>query len=289
MRISKDEYYLGIAKAVAKRSTCLRRQYGAVVVKNDQIISTGYNGSARGADNCCDVGVCWREAHNVPHGEQYEKCLSGETRIKTLDGQSPKIEDVVGEELDVLAVDKHGNIVRAKACNIRITGIRNDLCRVLFDDGTELICTRDHKIMMADSSYKEAKDLLYRDAVMSYSEHRHKHCYDPYVHRITRVTFIDTPTPVYDLEVPEHHNFAVYLNKSTGVFVHNCVAVHAEDNAINQAGRESMGATLYLAGFEGDNEIAAAPCVMCERKIRNAQIERVVTWNGHGVEELFRR
>ena len=76
MRISKVEYYLNIARAVAKRSTCLRRQYGAVIVKNDEIISTGYNGSHRGADNCCDVGVCWREAHGSPHGQQYEKCVA---------------------------------------------------------------------------------------------------------------------------------------------------------------------------------------------------------------------
>lgn len=74
MRPTKIEYYLTIAEAVALRSTCLRRQYGAVIVKNDTIISTGYNGSARGEINCCDVGECWREAHNVPHGEQYEKC-----------------------------------------------------------------------------------------------------------------------------------------------------------------------------------------------------------------------
>ena len=76
MRISKVEYYLNIARAVAKRSTCLRRQYGAVIVKNAEIISTGYNGSHRGADNCCDVGVCWREAHGIPHGQQYEKCVA---------------------------------------------------------------------------------------------------------------------------------------------------------------------------------------------------------------------
>lgn len=75
-RISKTEYYLGIAEAVAKRSTCLRRQYGAIIVKNDEIISTGYNGSPRGTDNCCDVGYCWREENNIPHGEQYEACLA---------------------------------------------------------------------------------------------------------------------------------------------------------------------------------------------------------------------
>lgn len=75
-RITKDTYYLEIAEAVAKRSTCLRRQYGAVIVKNDEIISTGYNGSPRGTTNCCDVGFCWREHNNIPHGEQYESCLA---------------------------------------------------------------------------------------------------------------------------------------------------------------------------------------------------------------------
>lgn len=75
-RIDKDAYYLGIAREVAERSTCLRRRYGAVIVKNDEIISTGYNGAARGEKNCCDLGECWREAHNIPHGEQYEKCVA---------------------------------------------------------------------------------------------------------------------------------------------------------------------------------------------------------------------
>lgn len=127
-RITKDEYYLGIALAVAKRSTCLRRQYGAVIVKGDNIIATGYNGSARGEPNCCDVGECWRQAHNIPHGEQYEKC----------------------------------------------------------------------------------------------------------------------------------------------------VAVHAEDNAISQACREAIGATLYLAGLEDGKPIKAEPCMMCARKIKNARIREVV-------------
>ena len=127
-RITKDEYYLGIALAVARRSTCLRRQYGAAIVKGDNIIATGYNGSARGEPNCCDVGECWRQAHNIPHGEQYEKC----------------------------------------------------------------------------------------------------------------------------------------------------VAVHAEDNAISQAGREAIGATLYLAGLEDGKPIKAEPCAMCARKIKNARIKEVV-------------
>lgn len=75
-RPSKDEYYIGIAKAVLERSTCLRRKYGAVLVKDDEIISTGYNGSPRGEKNCCDVGYCERERQNIPKGERYELCVS---------------------------------------------------------------------------------------------------------------------------------------------------------------------------------------------------------------------
>lgn len=75
-RISTTDYYLQIAGEVAQRSTCLRRQYGAVIVKNDEIISTGYNGAARGVTNCCDVGECWREKNNIPHGTQYEACVA---------------------------------------------------------------------------------------------------------------------------------------------------------------------------------------------------------------------
>lgn len=75
-RISKDAYYIGIAEAVLERSTCLRRKYGAVLVKNDEIVSTGYNGSARNEANCCDVGYCEREDQGVPKGERYELCVA---------------------------------------------------------------------------------------------------------------------------------------------------------------------------------------------------------------------
>lgn len=129
IRPSKTDYYLNIAEVVASRSTCNRRQYGAVIVKDDRIIATGYNGSARGDANCCDVGQCWRELHGVKHGERYEMC----------------------------------------------------------------------------------------------------------------------------------------------------VAVHAESNAISQAGREALGATLYLVGLEHGKRIDAEPCLMCERQIKNAGIEKVVT------------
>ena len=75
-RISKDEYYISIADAVLKRSTCIRRNYGVVLVKNDEIVATGYNGSARGECNCCDTGYCEREKQGVAKGERYELCVA---------------------------------------------------------------------------------------------------------------------------------------------------------------------------------------------------------------------
>lgn len=129
MRPTKDNYFLQIAKVVSYRSTCIRRQYGAVIVKDDQIIATGYNGAAAGLPNCCDSGKCTREIFNIPHGERYELCE----------------------------------------------------------------------------------------------------------------------------------------------------AVHAEMNAIIQAGRQARGATLYLYGMEHDQPIQAEPCLLCQRVIRNAGIKRIVT------------
>ena len=73
-RISKDEYYLNIAEEVSKRSTCLRRHYGCVIVNDDIIISTGYNGSPRGEENCCDRGFCKRA--NAERYSGYENCDS---------------------------------------------------------------------------------------------------------------------------------------------------------------------------------------------------------------------
>lgn len=75
-RIDKNNYYLDIAEATLERATCLRRKWGAVIVKNDEIISTGYNGAPRGRKNCNDLGYCMREKLNIPRGERYELCRS---------------------------------------------------------------------------------------------------------------------------------------------------------------------------------------------------------------------
>lgn len=73
-RTSKHNYYLDIAQTVSERATCIRRRFGAIIVKNDVIISTGYNGAPRGRLNCSDIESCVREEMNVPRGERYELC-----------------------------------------------------------------------------------------------------------------------------------------------------------------------------------------------------------------------
>ena len=507
MRIPKSEYYLGIAEAVGKRSTCIRRQYGAVIVKNDEIISTGYNGSPRGEENCCDNGTCWREENGIPHGQMYEKCLDGETKIRLLNGTSPSIKELAdsGDEFYAFAVDTDtGEIVPAKG-KARSTGTRKDMCVVEFDDGTKLKCTVDHRIMLRNHSFKAAGELKYGDSVMPYygdldfisntwreretkptsvereewrstcktskaeimylvfkffnqdfnmdvvsgkdseyvlhhidgnhqnnvpenlvlmkrGEHtthhrlisgrsiprdaamrgleaqrillktdpkflarkkelgtknmsalwnnqewreksvarcrenlrrgREKTNKDPavikrrcegkvlagisrlyflcgrkditaeeypelrekfkvnelgriprvdnilrnfptveaaleqakcYNHKVASVTFIDEEREVFDIEVPKYHNFAVDLGNNSGVFVHNCMSVHAEQNAIISAPREKMiGATLYLDGCENGRPIAAEPCEICRKMIKNAGIYEVVCSDGNG-------
>lgn len=75
-RVSKENYYLDIAKTVAERATCLRRKFGAIIVKNDVIVSTGYNGAPRGRKNCNDLNFCYRDKLRIPRGERYELCRS---------------------------------------------------------------------------------------------------------------------------------------------------------------------------------------------------------------------
>lgn len=113
MRISKTEYYLGIAKAVSMRSTCLRRHYGTVIVKNDEIVSAGYNGSPRGEANCCDAGECYREANNIPHGEQYEKCVAVHAEANAIISAARK--DMIGATLYLYG--REGNKeIKAEPC-----------------------------------------------------------------------------------------------------------------------------------------------------------------------------
>ena len=89
-RQPKELYYLGIAEAVADRSTCLNKKYGAIIVKDDHVVSTGYNGAARGIPNCSDLGKCFRIANNIPRGTHYEACMSVHAEANAIITASPE-------------------------------------------------------------------------------------------------------------------------------------------------------------------------------------------------------
>ena len=102
-RISKENYYLDIAETVLERATCLRRVYGAIIVKNDEIISTGYNGAPRGRANCVDMGYCSREATKAPRGERYELCRSIHAEANAIISASRR--DMVGGTIYLVGRD----------------------------------------------------------------------------------------------------------------------------------------------------------------------------------------
>ena len=110
VRREKANYYLDIAGTVCERSTCLRKTYGAVIVKNDTIISTGYNGAPRGRQNCSDLGWCLREKHNIPSGERYELCRSVHAEANAII-VAPR-EEMIGATLYMVCRDpKTGDVV----------------------------------------------------------------------------------------------------------------------------------------------------------------------------------
>jgi dCMP deaminase len=114
-RPSKDEYYLEIAKAVAQRSPCIRRKYGAVIVKNDAIVSTGYNGPARGVINCFEVG-CIKDLQNLPHGMAYEDCPAVHAEENAVVNAARNGSNILGGTLYIAGVDKEGKLVEAIPC-----------------------------------------------------------------------------------------------------------------------------------------------------------------------------
>ena len=137
-RIGKEAYYLSNAAEVARRSTCLRRKYGAVIVKNDEIVATGYNGAPRGDENCCDVGVCWREHNNIPHGEQYDKCVAVHAEQNAIISASRRA--MLGGTLYLAGFENGGAIADATPCLICKRLIKNaGIVRVINQNGEVVI------------------------------------------------------------------------------------------------------------------------------------------------------
>ena len=137
MRRDKHNYYLDIAETVTERSTCIRRTWGAVIVKNDEIISTGYNGAPRGRKNCTDVGTCIREKLQVPRGERYELCRSVHAEQNAIISASRR--DMIGATLYIVGVDPKTKeyVEKSMPCA---------LCkRAIINSGLETVIIRDTK------------------------------------------------------------------------------------------------------------------------------------------------
>lgn len=114
-RISKPNYYLDIAQTVAERGTCLRRKFGAIIVKNDSIVSTGYAGAPRGRKNCCDIGGCMREKMGIPRGERYELCRSVHAEANAIIA-APR-ETMIGADLYLACISPvTGELVGGTCC-----------------------------------------------------------------------------------------------------------------------------------------------------------------------------
>lgn len=117
-RRDKTNYYLDIAETVSKRGTCLRRNFGAIIVKNDEIISTGYSGAPRGRKNCSDLGFCRRKQLNIPRGTRYELCRSVHAEANCIISASRR--DMIDSTLYLVGIDvKTGNLVpNANSCSM---------------------------------------------------------------------------------------------------------------------------------------------------------------------------
>lgn len=118
MSQEKVNYYLDIAQAVSKKGTCFRAKYGSVIVKNDEIISTGYNGAPRGRKHCTELGYCRRQMLEIPRGERYESCRSCHSEMNSIISASRR--DMIGSSLFLVGVNPEDGsyIENADCCSI---------------------------------------------------------------------------------------------------------------------------------------------------------------------------
>lgn len=141
-RPSWDDYFISIAQVVARRSTCLRRTYGAVITNNNIIISTGYNGAPCGSDNCCDIGHCQRDALAVPKGERYELCEAVHAEQNAVINGDPV--KMVGGTIYVAGFNADGTFASGEPCLICRRMIANArIARIVYLDasGEKVIIT----------------------------------------------------------------------------------------------------------------------------------------------------
>ncbi|MBQ3277451.1 MAG: cytidine/deoxycytidylate deaminase family protein [Oscillospiraceae bacterium] len=156
-RRSKIDYYLDIADAAQERSTCLRRRYGAIIVRDDEIVATGYNGAPRGRKNCTDLGFCARKQLNVPSGERYELCRSVHAEANAIISAARR--DMMGATLYLVGRDSetgeyNPDTTPCSMCRRLIinAGIARVVCRV--GEGEYTVTDVDEWIRQDDSLEK---------------------------------------------------------------------------------------------------------------------------------------
>lgn len=136
-RRDKVNYYLDLAEMVSQRGTCLRRRYGAVIVKNDEVISTGYVGAPRGRKNCSDLGVCVRQKMHIPRGERYELCRSVHAEANAIISASR--DKMIGSSMYLTGIeaDSGAYVSHSSSCS---------MCkRLVINAGIDTVYIRDSK------------------------------------------------------------------------------------------------------------------------------------------------
>ena len=136
-RRDKVNYYLDLAEVVSQRGTCLRRHYGAVIVKNDEVISTGYVGAPRGRKNCSDLGVCVRQKMKIPRGERYELCRSVHAEANAIISASR--DQMLGSSIYLTGIEVESGSYVANSCSC-------SMCkRMIINAGIDKVYIRDTK------------------------------------------------------------------------------------------------------------------------------------------------
>ncbi|MDP2168112.1 MAG: dCMP deaminase family protein [Thermodesulfovibrionales bacterium] len=129
-----DEYFINIARAVSTRATCMRRKYGAVVTKDNVIVSTGYNGAPRGMEDCLDAGECTRKELRIPHGERYELCRSVHAEANAIIRASA--EELDGSTIYISGIDADSSECHSEPCMMCKRMILNSrIEKVVYSDG----------------------------------------------------------------------------------------------------------------------------------------------------------
>lgn len=155
-RRDKENYYLDIADSVLSRSTCLRKKYGAIIVKNDEIIATGYNGAPRGRKNCTDIGTCVRKEMNIPRGHRYEVCRSVHAEANAL--LSASRDKCIGATIYMVCRDGETNelVDNVSSCS---------MCkRLVINSGIERVIIRNTQ---NDYTVVHVRDWIFNDDTLS--------------------------------------------------------------------------------------------------------------------------